>query len=148
MKTVSLVEGLQYSVPQSEDRSRLHSISIEIASRLQELDELDDGDEDSPPAGIHLVQKLATIERRSTRAYRLVIDILSRQKSLSDSLESLGAAHPNKKFQPSSRQSWFQNARADAEIISKTFPEIGAAIFEILKRRSTGTETIIQSTDA
>jgi hypothetical protein len=137
METVSLIEGMNYSVEQPEQRSPIHLITIEIASRLQEMDDIDGGDEDRSPAGIQLIQSLANIERRSPRAYRLVIDMLSQQRSLSESLDSLGSGHLNKKNKPSSRQSWFQNAREDARIISSVFPQIGEAMLEVLKRRST-----------
>lgn len=136
MNTVHLVEGINYSVAKPAKRSSVHSITIEIASRLQELDELDNGDESRSPAGIHLIQSLATICRRSPRAYRLLLDMLSQQKSVSESLDWLGSQHLNHKNNPTSRQSWFQNAREDARIIGQTFPHIGEAICDVLKRRA------------
>jgi hypothetical protein len=118
-----------------EPKPRAHLITAEIMSRLQELDEIDNGNASLAPAGIRLVNRLAAIERKSRRAYRLVLDMVSKQESFSESLETLASRHLNAEGKPTSRQSWLQNAQADVETIRMVWPEVGNVIGELLKRR-------------
>lgn len=106
-----------------------YAILCEIASRVQELDELLPST-GKAPGGIRVVNRLAAVERRSRRAYRLLLDMLGRQASFSESYESLGARRNN------SRQAWLQNAQADIELIKEVWPEVGEVMSELIKRRS------------
>lgn len=135
MKTVSLVEAMEYPEQVPDDRPDHHSIVCEIASRLQELDEIDKGSHIRLPSGARLVNRLSAIQRRSMRAYRLVLDILGEQRSLSDSLETLGGRHINSKGEPCKRQAWLQNAQEDVAIIKTIYPELGEVLGEVIKRR-------------
>jgi hypothetical protein len=126
---------MDYPEDVPEPKPAAHLITVEIMSRLQELDELDNGNESLAPAGIRLVNRLAALERRSRRAYRLVIDLLGAQHSLSLSLDQLASKHSNSKGNPTSRQNWLQNAQTDVELIKAIYPEIGNVVGEILKRR-------------
>ena len=136
MKTVGIIEGLGYPEFERLDMPEHHRITCEIAARLQELDELMTGDENYAPGGIRFINRLGRLERRSRRAYRLILDILGGQESLSLSLESLAQRHTNKQGLPSSRQSWLQNAQADIKIIKEVWPDIGNVLEEIMKRRA------------
>ena len=136
MKTVGLVEAMGYPEHNPDDRPNHHAIVCEIATRLQELDEINLGSQMQLPQGARLINRLAAIQRKSLRAYRLVIDILGPQKSLSDSLETLGGRHLNAQGQPCKRQAWLQNAQADVKIIKSVYPELGSVVEEVLKRRS------------
>lgn len=118
-----------------EPKPEAHLITAEIMSRLQELDEIDCGNTSLAPAGIRLVNRLAAIERKSRRAYRLVLDMVGQQDSFSQSLEQLASRHLNADGDPTSRQSWLQNAQADVETIKMIWPEVGNIIGELLKRR-------------
>ena len=140
MKTVGIIEGLGYPEFERLDMPEHHRVSCEIASRVQELDELMTGDESFPPGGILFIRRLYRLEARSRRAYRLVLDILSDQNSLSYSLDTLASRKMNKQGKRSSRQSWLQNAQADVEIVKEIWPEIGEVLSEIMKRRGTGDE--------
>jgi len=135
MKTVSLVEAMDYPEQVPDPRPNHHSIVSEIASRLQELDDIDKGSKLRLPSGARLVNRLAAIQRRSMRAYRLLLDLLGEGRSLSDSLETLGARHINSKGLPCKRQAWLQNAQEDVEIIKSIYPELGEVVGEVLKRR-------------
>ena len=135
MKTVSLVEAMEYPEEIPDPRPEHHAIVCEIMSRLQELDELNGGSSTSLPSGARLVNRLSAIQRRSMRAYRLVLDLLGQQRSLSESLESLGSKHINAQGNPCKRQAWLQNAQEDVEIIKTIYPDLGVVMAEVLKRR-------------
>tara|TARA_R100001224_G_C4009843_1_gene145774 strand:+ start:935 stop:1351 length:417 start_codon:yes stop_codon:yes gene_type:complete len=135
MKTVNLVEAMNYPEEIPDPRPDHHSIVSEIASRLQELDDIDKGSKLGLPMGAKLVNRLSAIQRRSMRAYRLILDLLGEGKSLSDSLETLGARHINSKGLPCKRQAWLQNAQEDVQIIKSIYPELGEVVGEVLKRR-------------
>ena len=135
MKTVNLVEAMNYPEENPDPRPDHHSIVSEIASRLQELDDIDKGSKLGLPMGAKLVNRLSAIQRRSMRAYRLILDLLGEGKSLSDSLETLGARHINSKGLPCKRQAWLQNAQEDVQIIKSIYPELGEVVGEVLKRR-------------
>lgn len=128
MKTVRIVEGLGYPKEFFEDIPTHYLLTCEIAARLEELDELMPAS-DKASGGVRLISRLAAVERRSNRAYRLIIDMLGKQDSLSLSYEELGAKTNN------SRQAWLQNAQADVKIVKEVWPEIGEAMELILKRR-------------
>ena len=137
MKNVRLIDGMDYPEDIPEQKPMPHLIAAEVIVRLQEMDELDGGDESGgQPGGIRLINRLAAIERRSRRAYRLILDMIGEQKSFSDSLECLASNHINADGQPTSRQSWLQNAQADVEVISIIYPEMGRVVGELLKRRT------------
>ena len=135
MKTIQLIDGMDYPEDIPEPKPEAHLITAEIMSRLQELDEIDCGNTSLAPAGIRLVNRLASIERKSRRAYRLVLDMVGQQDSFSQSLEQLASRHLNADGDPTSRQSWLQNAQADVETIKMIWPEVGNIIGELLKRR-------------
>lgn len=126
---------MDYPEDVPEPKPAAHLITVEIMARLQELDEINSGNESLAPAGIRLVNRLAALERKSRRAYRLVIDLLGAQESLALSLDQLASKHQNAKGDRTSRQNWLQNAQADVEIIKSIYPEIGVVVGEILKRR-------------
>ena len=127
---------MDYPEDVPEPKPPIHLLAAEVIVRLQEMDELDGGDEGLPPSGIRLINRLSAIERRSRRAYRLVLDMIGDQRSFSDSLESLASKHINADGQPTSMQSWLQNAQADVEIITIIYPEMGVIVGELLKRRT------------
>ena len=129
MRTVQIIEGLEYPEDKPDEPALHHSIACEIAARIQQLDSIIPG-EGCSPAGMRLVHRLSSIARRSPRAYRLLLDMLTSQESLSLSFEQLAARHSH------SRQSWLQNAQADVEIISEVWSEVGAVMSELIKRRS------------
>ena len=135
MKTVQLIDKIKYDQPVEELKSEAHQITIEIISRLSELDQLMPGDEYDAPGGIRIINRLCAVERRSRRAYRLLLDMASEQRSFSDSLDQLAKRHLNSKGQPTSRQSWLQNAQNDISLITEVWPEVGSVMFELLKRR-------------
>jgi hypothetical protein len=135
LKTIQLIDGMDYPEDIPEPKPEAHLITAEIMSRLQELDEIDCGNTSLAPAGIRLVNRLAAIERKSRRAYRLVLDMVGQQDSFSQSLEQLASRHLNADGDPTSRQSWLQNAQADVETIKMIWPEVGNIIGELLKRR-------------
>tara|TARA_R110000796_G_scaffold16726_11_gene52154 strand:+ start:717 stop:1136 length:420 start_codon:yes stop_codon:yes gene_type:complete len=135
MITVRIIEGLDYKESVPEDRPLHHAITCEIASRLQQLDELQTGNESLAPAGVRLLHRLSTLERRSRRAYRLLLDMLGKQLSFSESYDTLASRHKNSKLESKTRQSWLQNAQSDIEIITEVWPEVGEVMRELLKRR-------------
>jgi len=128
MRTVRIIEGLDYPEEEREDAPLHHILTCEILARLQQLDEELPGNGRSP-GGLRLINRLGSVERRSRRAYRLILDLLSEQLSLSKSYEELGGRRD------SSRQSWHQNTKEDISIIKQVWPEVGEAIEAILKRR-------------
>lgn len=127
---------MDYKENVQENRPQHHAITCEIASRLQELDELQTGNESLAPAGIRLIQRLSALERRSRRAYRLLLDMLGKQLSFSESYETLASRHKNSKQESKTRQSWLQNAQNDVEIIAEVYPEVGEIMRDLLKRRN------------
>jgi len=129
MKTIRIIEGVDYPEDKPEDPALHHSITCEIAARIQQLDSILPG-EGCSPAGIRLLHRLSTLSRRSPRAYRLLLDMLSSQLSFSMSFEELASRHDH------SRQSWLQNAQADVEIVSEVWPEVGEVMSELIKRRT------------
>ena len=137
MKTVQLIEALNY--PRGEEKpERLanhHALICELASRVQELDSLPLG-VTLIPEGVRIMQRLVAIERRSRRAYILILDLLTRGDSLALSFEELGSRHLNAQLKPCSRQSWLQNAKKDIGIVKQVWPEVGAAMEEIMVRRN------------
>jgi len=130
MRTVRIIEGLDYPEEIPCELPYHHILTCEIAARLQELDELLPGNGKSQ-GGIRLMNRLSSVERRSTRAYRLILDMLTQQLSLSSSFEDLGARKDH------SRQSWLQNAQSDIETIKSVWPEIGVVMEELIRRRTT-----------
>jgi len=128
MKTIRLIEGVDYPEPTIELQSDHHMLTCEIASRLQQLDEALPGD-GCLPGGVRLINRMSSMARRSPRAYKLFIDMLSHQRSLSLSFESLGAINST------TRQSWLQNAQVDIDIIKEIWPEVGEVMATLIKRR-------------
>ena len=134
MKTVRLIDGIDYHQSDPEPKPDAFLITAEIAVRLQELDEKLTS-EGSPPGGLRLISRLSRIGRTSPRAYRLLIDMLGEQQSFSQSLEELASAHKNSKGVATSRQCWLQNANADIKLITSIWPEVGEVMLEVFKRR-------------
>lgn len=135
MKTVKLVEQLNYPSPMVDHKPTHHSIACEIASRLQEMDELLPGTNDHPPGGIRMISRLASVSRKSRRAYRLLLDLLSKQDALTLSLHDLAKGHLNGQGHPCKRQAWLQNSQKDVELITEIWPEVGAVLAEVMQRR-------------
>jgi len=129
MRTVRIIEGVDYPGDKPEASALHHSLACEIAARIQQLDSIIPG-EGCSPAGMRLVHRLSSIARRSPRAYRLLLDMLTSQESFSLSFDELASRHNH------SRQSWLQNAQADVEIVSEVWSEVGAVMSELIKRRS------------
>ena len=68
MRTVNPVEAMDYPEQIPDPRPDHHSIVSEIATRLQELDELDEGSKLRLPSGARLVLSLIHISE-PTRPY-------------------------------------------------------------------------------
>ena len=137
MDTVELIEGMDYPEQIPEPSTPAHQITAEIMVRLQQLDEVQQGDVSTPPAGLRLINRLAAVARKERRAYRLILDMVGDRRSFSDSLEQLASRHVNSsRGEKTTRQSWLQNAQADVETIKMIWPEVGEVMGEILKRRS------------
>ena len=136
MDTVELIEGMDYPETIPEPSTPAHQITAEIIVRLQQLDEVAPGDESSPPAGIWLIRRLAAVERKERRAYRLLLDMIGDQRSFSESLEILASRKKCSSSEPTTRQNWLQNAQFDIETIKMIWPEVGEVMGEILKRRT------------
>ncbi len=141
MKFVPLNENIEYSEDIPEQKSEGHLIICEVASRLQELDSVHSSIGNTICPSVRFLTRLTAIQRRSMRAYRLVLDILSSQDSLSHSLEALAQRHLNAQGEPSKRQAWLQNTQKDIETIEELYPEIGYAMKEIMTRRGEGKES-------
>lgn len=131
MRTIRLIEGMEYPEPSLSHQLDHHLLTCEIVSRLQQLDTLIASDEEGSSGGIRLICRLSSLARRSPRAYRLLLDMLSTQHSLSLSYEELGSNHD------STRQSWLQNAQADIEIVREIWPSVGEMMSHLIKRRQT-----------
>jgi hypothetical protein len=129
MKTIRIIEAMDYPVDSSDALPEHYLLLCEIAARVQELDELLPST-GKAPGGIRVINRLGAVERRSRRAYRLLLDMLSQQESFSESFETLGARRDH------SRQSWLQNAQADIELIKEVWPEVGTVMAELIKRRT------------
>jgi len=140
MKTVRIIEGMDYPLEVPSPLPAAYCLLCEIASRIQELDELLPGG-GRAPGGIRAINRLGAVERRSRRAYRLLLDMLTKQGSFSQSFESLGAKHNH------SRQSWLQNAQADVELVKDVWPEVGDVMGELLKRRVGDEGGILDTSD-
>ncbi len=137
MDTVPLNDAMQTPSVRHDLKPSSHILACEIAARLQELDEIDNGDENYTPAGTRLVQRLAAVDRiAGRRAYRLILDVLSRQHSLADSLDTLGSRHYNANGKPQSRQAWLQHMQSDVEAIKICWPDVGNVLCAIMARRS------------
>jgi len=135
MKTVPIIDNYDYPVEEPEATPKHHAILSEIAERLTELGELS-GEEKV----FRIFNQVFKIYRQSPRAYRLLLDVLSKRDSLSLSLEQLASNHLNAKGDETKRQNWLQNMQADVALIRRYLPEWGAALDCIMKRRSAGDE--------
>lgn len=134
MKCVRLVEGMDYPEEIPESQPEHHTLMIEILCRLQELDEHTANSEERP-MGIRVLHKLSRIEQQSTRAYRLILDVVGRQLSFKDSLAKLGSRHQNARGEPTSRQAWLQQAHKDIALIKSLWPEVGDVMDVLLRRQ-------------
>ena len=141
MKSVRLIEGLKYPKKKPSHPSNPHLITTEIMVRLQELDETLSGD-GMQSGGLRLISRLSKIGRTSSRAYRLLIDMMGEQKSLSLSLDELAKSHQGPTGKGTSRQSWLQNANTDIELIQRIWPEVGNVMADIFKRRRLSTNLL------
>ena len=135
MNTVQLIEGLDYPEVEQANLPDSFKLTMEICSRLQELDEVIPSSETSSAGGLRFISRITAIARKSPRAYRLLIDMLSSQESFSLSIEELASRHLNSNGTPTSRQSWLQNAQFDIEIIKLYWLEVGEVMEELIKRR-------------
>lgn len=138
MKPQQLIENVDYPQPEPEPLAVHHRILCEIAERLQELASiLPNGTSDVAKC----LRRLHVIHLNSERAYKLLIDVLSTQKSLEMSLADLAAQHKNARGEPCSRQAWLQKMQADVAIITDYWPEVGNALAEIMVRRRNSDES-------
>lgn len=135
MNTVQLIEGLDYPEVEQANLPDSFKLTMEICSRLQELDEVIPSSETSSAGGLRFISRITAIARKSPRAYRLLIDMLSSQESFALSIEELASRHLNSNGTPTSRQSWLQNAQFDIEIIKLYWLEVGEVMEELIKRR-------------
>ena len=137
MDSVELIEGMDYPEQVPEPTTEGHKITTEIMVRLQQLDEIEQGNDSLPPAGLRLINRLAAVARRERRAYRLILDMIGDRRAFSESLEKLASRHVNNSSgDKTTRQSWLQNAQADVETIKMIWPEVGEVMGEIIKRRT------------
>lgn len=135
MNFVQLIEGLDYPEEIHGELPKSFKLTIEICSRLQELDEIIPSSDSQSAGGLRFISRIAALARKSPRAYRLLLDMLSTQESFSLSIEELASRHLNSSGDPTSRQSWLQNAQFDIEIIKLYWLEVGEVMEELLKRR-------------
>lgn len=134
MIKVQLIDGLDYPEDKPEKSPEAFKITSEILVRIQELDELMPND-GMASGGIRLINRLSKINRISPRAYRLLIDMVGERQCFTLSLEDLGKRHLNNDGNPTTRQSWLQNAQFDIQIIKGAWLEVGEVMEEMLKRR-------------
>ena len=140
MKTINLVEGLDYPEPIQDEVSTPHAILCEIISRLQELETLSPcTSANGIPFGARTVLRLGAIYRRSPRAYRLLLDMISLKASSTHSLANLAERGHSKLPEdcklPHTRQSWLQSAQEDVKIVKEVWREVGEVMEEVLRRR-------------
>ena len=135
MNFVQLIEGLDYPEEIHGELPQSFKLTVEICSRLQEMDELMPHTEFRSSGGLRFISRMTALARKSPRAYRLLLDMLSSQESFSFSIEKLASRHLNSSGDPTSRQSWLQNAQFDIEIIKLYWLEVGEVMEELLKRR-------------
>jgi len=135
MNFVQLIEGLDYPQETQGELPQYFKLTVEICSRLQELDEILPTSAEHWSGGLRFISRITAISRKSPRAYRLLLDMLSSQESFSMSIEELASRHFNSNGIATSRQSWLQNAQHDIEIIKLYWSEVGEVMEELLKRR-------------
>ena len=135
MNFVQLIEGLDYPEREQVNLPISFRLTIEICARLQELDEIMPSSTSQSAGGLRFISRISAIARKSPRAYRLLIDMLSSQDSFSLSIEELASRHLNSSGTPTSRQAWLQNAQFDIEIIKMYWLEVGQVMEELIKRR-------------
>ena len=135
MNFVQLIEGLDYPEVSQSELPEAFKLTVELCSRLQELDELMPTTESRSSGGLRFMSRMTAIARKSPRAYRLLLDMLSSQESFALSIEELASRHMNSSGSPISRQAWLQNAQFDIEIIKLHWHEVGSVMEEIIKRR-------------
>ena len=135
MNFVQLIEGLDYPDYEQANLPISFRLTIEICARLQELDEVMPSSTSQSAGGLRFISRISAIARKSPRAYRLLIDMLSSQDSFSLSIEELASRHLNSSGSPTSRQAWLQNAQFDIEIIKMYWLEVGQVMEELIKRR-------------
>ena len=141
MKTINLVEALNYPEQTPDEIPAEHLILCEIISRLQELENAPAGKNNlsGGSMGARIVLRLGAIYRRSPRAYRLLLDLISLKSSLSYSLANLAEREhtklPKDCTLPHTRQSWLQSAQEDVRIVKEVWQEVGEIMEEVLKRR-------------
>lgn len=135
MRTVPLNDAMHVQVDEPCKMPDPHLLLCEVAERLQELDDIAPGDENSPPVGVATIHRLAAIDRKTRRGYRLILDVLSQQRSLSCSLDELAAKHYNAQGYQQTRQAWLQHMQADVMAIEAIWPEVGNCLRSLMKRR-------------
>lgn len=132
MRTVRLIDNMDYPEEKPEPQPEHHRIMGEWAERTKEMGDCSPrGNDDS----VRLMRQLCKVHKESNRAFILMLDVLSNQKSLECSLADLAAKHTNSKGAPCTRQNWLQNMQADVEIVKTYFPEIGEVLDSIMQRR-------------
>jgi len=130
MRTIQLIDNIDYPEPEIDKLPKHHAILCEIAERLTELSVCI-----GSPQVARILRQLDKIHHHSPRAFRLILDVLSSQRSLEDSLAALAARHTNSKGEPTTRQNWLQNMQTDVETIKLYLPEWGASLETIMRRR-------------
>ena len=134
MQFVTVNEALKYEQPDTSGLEGKYAITCELAARLKELDRMPQR-VGTQPLGIRFISRLVAIERKSRSAYGLVLDLLSDQSTLSESLKTLGKGSLNANGDPTSKQAYLQKNRRDIEIINDLWPEIALVLKDILIRR-------------
>lgn len=133
MRTVHLLETMQYPVDTPEPTPEHHAIAVEIMQRLQDMDAQTVDDEELQ--GLKLLRKLYLISLRSTGAYRLMLDMVSNKQVLGESIRELASKHLRKGGNETSKQNWFQKAHREIEIVKQVWPEIGNEMERLINRR-------------
>lgn len=132
MRTVRLIDNIDYPEEVPDPAPAHHLLMSEWAERTKEMGSV-------APKGngsvVRIMRQLAKVHKESERAYLLILDVLSNQQSLEQSLADLAAKHTNSKGQPCTRQNWLQNMQADVEIIKLYLPEWGTVLESIMQRR-------------
>ena len=133
MKTVHLVEGMDYRVDSPEPTPDHHALAMEIMHRLQEMDE--QADTDAEMKGVKLLRKLYLISMRSMPAYRLMLDMVGNKRVLSESIRELATNHLRKGGGETSKQDWYQKTHKQISVIKEVWPEVGSEMERLMQRR-------------
>lgn len=135
MKALPLNDDVAHYQRDTSALPQHHALLGEIAARLIELDEL-------PPMFSHtlsntqvLVHRLNLIQTHTEVGYRLLLDLLSRQESMTMRYDDLAARHSNGRGGVTTRANWLQNAQNATRVIEPIWPEVAQAMAILLKRQ-------------